>query len=213
MSSTCCRINATEADNHRMSVHERTPAEALARQQAGALLIDVRDAHERALGTAHGARGIARAELEADPSATCRTPPPNPADLPERPAFAIRRRCAGSHGYTEPRSVIGGTVAWSAAGLPMDAPELDDDFSDRYSRHLRLPEVGLAGQSAWKPPRARDRRRRARFAGRVSTSRPRASARCASPTTMSSIAATCSARSCTPTHASAWRKSESRSAH
>jgi molybdopterin/thiamine biosynthesis adenylyltransferase/rhodanese-related sulfurtransferase len=130
-----------------MSVHERTPAEALARQQAGALLIDVRDAHERALGTAHGARGIARADLEADPSAHL---PDTTAEIllicqsGRRSQFAAD--ALASHGYTNLASVIGGTVAWSAAGLPMDAPELDDDFSDRYSRHLRLPEVGLAGQ-------------------------------------------------------------------
>ncbi len=131
-----------------MSVHERTPAEALARQQAGALLIDVRDAHERALGTAHGARGVARAELEADPSAHL---PDTTAEIllicqsGRRSQFAAD--ALASHGYTNLASVIGGTVAWSAAGLPMDAPELDDDFSDRYSRHLRLPEVGLAGQT------------------------------------------------------------------
>ncbi|MUV14848.1 molybdopterin-synthase adenylyltransferase MoeB [Lysobacter sp. HX-5-24] len=131
-----------------MSVHERTPAEALARQQAGALLVDVRDAHERALGTAHGARGIARAELEADPSAHL---PDTTAEIllicqsGRRSQFAAD--ALASHGYTNLASVIGGTVAWSAAGLPMDAPELDDDFSDRYSRHLRLPEVGLAGQT------------------------------------------------------------------
>ncbi len=130
-----------------MAVHERTPAEAFARQQAGALLVDVRDAHERALGTAHGARGIARAELETDPSAHL---PDTGAEIllicqgGRRSQFAADALAA--RGYTNLASVIGGTLAWSAAGLPMDAPELDDDFSDRYSRHLRLPEVGLAGQ-------------------------------------------------------------------
>ncbi|KGQ19020.1 Molybdopterin biosynthesis protein MoeB [Lysobacter dokdonensis DS-58] len=130
-----------------MAVHELTPAQALARQQAGALLVDVREDHERALGTAHGARGIARGELEADPS----------AHLPDRAAEILlicqsgRRSqftadALAARGYTNLASIAGGTLAWSAAGLPMDAPALDDDFSDRYSRHLRLPEVGLAGQ-------------------------------------------------------------------
>ena len=130
-----------------MSVHERTPAEALARQQAGALLIDVRDAHERALGTAHGARGIARADLEADPSAHL---PDTTAEIllicqsGRRSQFAAEALRA--RGYRNVASVVGGTVAWADAGLPMDAPQLDEDFSERYSRHLRLPEVGLAGQ-------------------------------------------------------------------
>jgi len=51
-----------------------------------------------------------------------------------------------ARGYRNVASVVGGTVAWADAGLPMDAPQLDEDFSERYSRHLRLPEVGLAGQ-------------------------------------------------------------------
>jgi molybdopterin/thiamine biosynthesis adenylyltransferase/rhodanese-related sulfurtransferase len=130
-----------------MSTHERTPAQALARQQAGALLIDVRDAHERALGTAKGARGIARADLEADPA----------AHLSDRDAEVLlicqsgrRSQFAAealrARGYRNVASVVGGTVAWADAGLPMDAPQLDEDFSERYSRHLRLPEVGLAGQ-------------------------------------------------------------------
>jgi len=130
-----------------MSTHERTPAQALARQQAGALLIDVRDAHERALGTAKDARGIARAELEADPA----------THLPDRDAEVLlicqsgrRSQFAAealrARGYRNVASVAGGTMAWADAGLPMDAPQLDEDFSERYSRHLRLPEVGLAGQ-------------------------------------------------------------------
>jgi len=130
-----------------MSTHERTPAQALARQQAGALLIDVRDAHERALGTAKDARGIARGDLEADPA----------AHLPDRDAEVLlicqsgrRSQFAAealrARGYRNVASVAGGTMAWADAGLPMDAPQLDEDFSERYSRHLRLPEVGLAGQ-------------------------------------------------------------------
>ncbi|UHQ18926.1 molybdopterin-synthase adenylyltransferase MoeB [Lysobacter sp. KIS68-7] len=130
-----------------MSTHERTPTEALARQRAGAQLIDVRDAHERALGMAQGARGIARADLEADAD----------THIPDREAEVLlicqsgrRSQFAAealrARGYRNVASVVGGTMAWSDAGLPMDAPQLDEDFSERYSRHLRLPEVGLAGQ-------------------------------------------------------------------
>jgi molybdopterin/thiamine biosynthesis adenylyltransferase/rhodanese-related sulfurtransferase len=130
-----------------MATHEYLPHDALARQQAGAVLVDVRDAHERALGTARGALGIARGDLEADPAAHL---PDLDADIllicqsGRRSQFAAEALLA--RGYRNVASVAGGTVAWSNAGLPMDAPELDDDFSDRYSRHLRLPEVGLAGQ-------------------------------------------------------------------
>ena len=49
-------------------------------------------------------------------------------------------------GYRNVSSVQGGPQAWAAAGLPMRKPDIDADFGERYSRHLRLPEVGLAGQ-------------------------------------------------------------------
>ncbi|HEU4992711.1 MAG TPA: molybdopterin biosynthesis protein MoeB, partial [Luteimonas sp.] len=48
---------------------ELEPAAALARQRVGALLVDVRAAHERALGMAEGAIGAAREALEAEPGA------------------------------------------------------------------------------------------------------------------------------------------------
>ena len=35
----------------------------------------------------------------------------------------------------------------------MEAPDLDDDFSERYSRHLRCPKSGSRGSSGWKPRR------------------------------------------------------------
>ena len=49
-------------------------------------------------------------------------------------------------GYTHLASVEGGTRAGSPKGLPVTTPDIDTDFYDRYSRHLRLPEVGEAGQ-------------------------------------------------------------------
>src|SRR5690606_33611724 len=48
-------------------------------------------------------------------------------------------------------SVRGGTLLWAAEGLPMARPEApaqprDQDFHDRCSRHLLLPESGMRGQ-------------------------------------------------------------------
>jgi len=51
-----------------MAIPEITPREAQLRLTQGAVLVDVREDHERELGMAEGARGIARAELEEDPS-------------------------------------------------------------------------------------------------------------------------------------------------
>ena len=130
-----------------MQIRLLSPNDAHARQRAGALLVDVRAAHERALGMADHALGIVREDLQVD-SATY---------LPDLDAeiLLICQRGARSlqvaeiliaRGYRNLSSVEGGTDAWDAAGLPMQRAEVDADFSERYSRHLRLPDVGLQGQ-------------------------------------------------------------------
>jgi molybdopterin/thiamine biosynthesis adenylyltransferase/rhodanese-related sulfurtransferase len=136
-------------DPQARQVNELDPATAHARQRAGALLVDVRAAHERALGMAEGALGAAREALEAEPGAFL---PPAAADVEillicqggRRSLLAAQALQA--HGYRNVASVAGGTTAWVDAGLPMTRADADDDFLDRYSRHLRLPEVGLEGQ-------------------------------------------------------------------
>ena len=49
-----------------MQIRLLSPNDAHARQRAGALLVDVRAAHERALGMADHALGIVREDLQAD---------------------------------------------------------------------------------------------------------------------------------------------------
>ncbi|QIL20608.1 molybdopterin-synthase adenylyltransferase MoeB [Thermomonas sp. HDW16] len=130
-----------------MPIRLLTPSEAHARQQAGAYLIDVRAAHERALGMAVGAHGIVREELEADAAQHLRTLDAEVLLICQR---GLRSRQVAefleTHGYRNLSSVEGGTDAWDAAGLPMLRADIDVDFSERYSRHLRLPDVGLEGQ-------------------------------------------------------------------
>jgi rhodanese-related sulfurtransferase len=130
-----------------MSIRELTPAEALDRFRAGAFLVDVRAEHERALGTAEGARGVERAQLEGAPASHF---PAFDAEIVLICQSGTRSQLVAqalqSQGYRNVASVAGGTSAWVAAGLPMIRPQLDADFSERYSRHLRLPEVGLEGQ-------------------------------------------------------------------
>jgi len=138
------------ADNRRMPSPEISPQQASERQRQGVVLIDVREAHERAGGMAEGARGVSRADLQADPA----------AHLPDRdqPILLIcqtgkRSADAASAllqaGYTDVISVAGGTVAWRAQGLPLVQPLAsaeERDFYDRYARHLLLPQVGEGGQ-------------------------------------------------------------------
>ena len=138
------------ADNPAMNIPELTPEQARARQLAGAVVIDVREVHERAGGMAEGARGVARGELLADPAVFLPRLEQEIVLLCQsgrRSADAAAALLAA--GYTDVASVVGGTVAWRAAGLPLVRPELDAgerDFQERYSRHLLLPQVGEAGQ-------------------------------------------------------------------
>lgn len=137
------------ADNARMGIRELTPAQAQARQAQGARLLDIREEHERATGMAEGAQGVARAQLQADPAAYLGA---------DTEVLLICQSGKRSHdtalfleqaGYTQVASVLGGTTRWQREGLPLQQPELapeQEDFFDRYSRHLRLPEVGVEGQ-------------------------------------------------------------------
>lgn len=134
-----------------MRIREITPREARERQQRGALLVDVREEHERGLGMAEGAVGVARADLEAE---TARHVPDRAAEIVlicQGGARSLRAAEAlALRGYARVHSVSGGTSRWIAEGLPVTAPAagIDPDFRERYSRHLALPEVGLAGQQA-----------------------------------------------------------------
>lgn len=130
-----------------MSVIQITPHEAHRQVREGVVLIDVREEHERALGMAEGAIGVARAQFEAQPQRW----------LPERSAPVLlicasgaRSLSAGSallrHGFTHVFSVAGGTQAWQREQLPMTQAHADSDFYQRYARHLLVPEIGVAGQ-------------------------------------------------------------------
>lgn len=143
-------MSSERSATERMAPEQISPAQARARQQAGAVLVDVREAHERAAGQAEHALGVAKQTLEADPQAF----------LPDREAEIVLICQSGARslraaqalldaGYARVASVDGGTGAWIADGLPLadlGQSESERDFYDRYSRHLRLPEVGEAGQ-------------------------------------------------------------------
>ncbi|WP_115050252.1 molybdopterin-synthase adenylyltransferase MoeB [Xanthomonas arboricola] len=133
-----------------MSSHDISPATARLRALQGALLVDIRQLHERAGGQAEGALAIAQHELEAAPA----------RHLSEQAREIVLICQSGkrsahtaqilrAQGYTQVSSVLGGTNAWTHAGLPLVRPTLppdEQDFLERYSRHLRLPQVGPEGQ-------------------------------------------------------------------
>lgn len=132
-----------------MNIAEITPRQALDRQRHGAVLIDVREAHERAQGMAEGARGIAMGELIA---AAAEHLPDAAVDVLLICQSGMRSlrtaEALAAQGYIQVASVAGGTQRWIAESLPLVKPAdgIDADFAERYSRHLRLPQVGLEGQ-------------------------------------------------------------------
>ncbi len=134
-------------DNTRMTLHEISPREARQRQQAGALLLDVRETFEHATGMAAGAVPLPRGEI---PQRIAAVAADHNAEILTICAHGQRSLAAARTlqqlGYANVTSVAGGTARWIEEDLPVTKPGGDDDFYDRYSRHLRLPEVGEAGQ-------------------------------------------------------------------
>jgi molybdopterin/thiamine biosynthesis adenylyltransferase/rhodanese-related sulfurtransferase len=133
--------------------------QARARQQRGELLVDVREPEELPAGMPEGAISLPLSRIEAEAGACLR-------ELAGEHALAGggclllicgsgRRSLRAAEallgaGLADAASIAGGMQAWNAAGLPKQAPAGTDpaeaDFLERYSRHLRLPQVGREGQ-------------------------------------------------------------------
>ena len=133
-----------------MSIEQLTPAQARERQRQGALLVDVRESHERAAGQAQGALAVGIQALQADPGASL-AQPDAPVILICQVGGRSLKAAERLHqaGYSRVASVAGGTTRWIEEGLPTVVPQVDPDqadFDSRYARHLSLPEVGPAGQ-------------------------------------------------------------------
>ncbi|WP_454260280.1 molybdopterin-synthase adenylyltransferase MoeB [Pseudoxanthomonas mexicana] len=133
-----------------MTIRAISPDDVASWLAEGAVFIDVREDHERARGQAAGARGVAKAQLLAEPD----------RHLADRDAPVVlicqmggrsmdAARALEAAGYTRLASVEGGTQRWQDEGRPMVRPDMSAetiDFNERYSRHLLLQEVGVEGQ-------------------------------------------------------------------
>lgn len=134
-------------DSMKSNIIVITPAEAVFMQAEGVMLIDVREPDEHALGLPKNALAAPRAELEQNPSAYISN-----ADQKvllicgsgRRSMLAAEKLAA--LGYNNLFNVLGGFQRWSAEQLPLEDNDLDQDFTERYARHLRLPQVGIDGQ-------------------------------------------------------------------
>jgi molybdopterin/thiamine biosynthesis adenylyltransferase/rhodanese-related sulfurtransferase len=115
---------------------------------AGATVLDVREPDEYAEGALAATIHIPRGHLEAQVEGRI-------ADKQRkivaycaggvRSAFAAKT--LAELGYTDVESMEGGFGRWKDEGRPWTQPaSLSPEQSNRYKRHLLLPEVGVAGQ-------------------------------------------------------------------
>ncbi|MDE0138847.1 MAG: molybdopterin-synthase adenylyltransferase MoeB [bacterium] len=112
------------------------------------ILIDVREDLELEQGRIPGAYHIPRGVLEG--SIHLVSPPTN-QPMVVYCASGARSALAASvlqtMGYSNACSLAGGFQEWKARGGPWELPSrLPDDQMRRYDRHIRLPEIGEAGQ-------------------------------------------------------------------
>lgn len=127
---------------------EIEPAQAWSRLQARALLVDVREDDERAGGMPDRAIGLPCARIAelAELLAADRSREVMLICASGQRSLRAREQLIGL-GLANVVSIRGGFQHWQAQGLPVAAGSLDADAADRYSRHLLLPEVGVAGQA------------------------------------------------------------------
>jgi sulfur-carrier protein adenylyltransferase/sulfurtransferase len=129
-------------------VPEVSVLEVSARLDQGGLLIDIREDDEIATGMPVPARRLSRGMLELQIG--------RHAPSSETPLYVM---CAGGTrsllaadalrglGYRNVASVQGGYTAWLEHQLPVHVPRvLSGEERQRYGRHLKIPEIGEAGQ-------------------------------------------------------------------
>jgi molybdopterin/thiamine biosynthesis adenylyltransferase/rhodanese-related sulfurtransferase len=125
---------------------------ATAAERIGAgdvVVLDVREPDEYAEGALPGALHIPRGHLEAQVEGRI-TDKNAPVVVycagGVRSAFAART--LGELGYSNVLSMAGGFGKWKDEGRPWKTPaSLTPEQSNRYKRHLLLPEVGVEGQA------------------------------------------------------------------
>jgi adenylyltransferase/sulfurtransferase len=131
-------------------IKEATPEEVkerLTKPDAPAL-VDVREPDETQQGVIPGALVIPRGFLEQRIEDKV---PDHDAPVVLYCAAGMRSALAAKTlrdlGYSDVTSMSGGFTAWKEKGLKFTVPQaLKPEQEERYSRHTRLPDVGVAGQ-------------------------------------------------------------------
>jgi len=132
----------------RSEIREISPEEASARADK-AVFVDVREADEWEKGHVPGALFIPRGFLELRIE----------EKVPDKSAEVIVYCAGGTRsalgaralqdlGYANVASMSGGFGRWKESGLGVRVPRvLSAEQKERYSRHIKVPEVGEAGQA------------------------------------------------------------------
>ncbi len=125
-----------------------SPADALSRQQQGAVLLDVREPVSVEQGSPLGAIRQSRGFLELMIEQQLPDPGQEIITLCEMGVCSLFAADDLIRlGYTNVLSVKGGYAAWKSAGLQTEVPvQLGSDARARYARHLVIPEIGEQGQ-------------------------------------------------------------------
>src|SRR5580658_4194292 len=115
----------------------------------GAVLVDVRETDEFAAGHIPGARHVPRSALESRIEGAVRDRSQHVilyCASGNRSAWATRT-LIDDLGYENVESMTGGFTLWKDRGYEVEVPRtLTAEQRERYSRHLLLEEVGIAGQ-------------------------------------------------------------------
>jgi molybdopterin/thiamine biosynthesis adenylyltransferase/rhodanese-related sulfurtransferase len=130
-------------------IDEIDPAAVHEQLGNGAVIVDVRENEEFAVGHVPGARHVPRAYLESRIEGI----------VPDRDAHVVLYCASGNRsayaartmqqdlGYSNVESMTGGITLWKDRGYAVDVPRtLTPEQRDRYSRHLLMSEVGVDGQ-------------------------------------------------------------------
>src|SRR6266508_3829501 len=134
------------AQQVRPFIKEVQPDEAAKEREAGVRVVDVREQSEWDAGHIPGAELI---PLGTVAQVAAERLPRKDERIVVHCAAGVRSAVATYQlqqlGYTNVASMAGGFNAWREMGLPVEAP-LSPPQLERYSRHLLIPEVGIAGQ-------------------------------------------------------------------
>jgi molybdopterin/thiamine biosynthesis adenylyltransferase/rhodanese-related sulfurtransferase len=137
-------------DPQRPRTAEISPSEVHAKLRAGVpfLLLDVREQDEYAEGVLPSALLTGRSALAERLAEATRV---GDTEIVLYCAAGVRSIYAAFElwelGYTNVKSMAGGFQGWRALGLPVEgASGLSQEQTTRYSRHLRMPEIGVVGQ-------------------------------------------------------------------